>query len=183
LNERRRRQGCWLALTGLWAAWLLHMTLTPDSTPNTNFPLPFRDHVQALGCVLTACPQRADSLHALVVDLLGNVAVFVPLGVGLAALLHCSPVVRPGSRWAVRPGSRRATLLLCVLGGALLSSFIEVVQFTMPTRAADLTDLALNSLGAALGAQAYLVLTESSLWANITRPRDANTEENERWCK
>jgi VanZ family protein len=151
------------------------MTLTPDSTPNTNFPLPFRDHAQALGCVLSACPHSAESLRALVVDLLGNVAVFVPLGVGLAALLYRPPVVRPGSR--------RVTLLLCVLGGALLSSFIEAVQFTMPTRAADLTDLALNSLGAALGAQACLVLTESCLWATISRPRDANTEENERWCK
>ena len=170
MNERRRRQGCWSALTGLWAAWLLYMTLTPDSTPNTNFPLPFRDHAQALGCVLTACPHRASSLRALVVDLLGNVAVFVPLGVGLAALLH-------------RSLGQKATLVLCILGGALLSAFIEAVQFTMPTRAADLTDLALNSLGAALGAQACLVLTESCLWATITRPRDANTEENERWCK
>lgn len=179
MNERRRRQGCWLALTGLWTAWLLYMTLTPDSTPNTNFPLPFRDHARALGCVLTACPHSANSLRALVVDLLGNVAVFVPLGVGLAALLH-----RSARLTMYRPSrSQKTTLLLCILGGALLSSFIEAVQFTMPTRAADLTDLALNSLGAALGAQVYLVLTESSLWANITRPRVANTEENERWCK
>jgi glycopeptide antibiotics resistance protein len=168
-----------LALTGLWAAWLLYMTLTPDSTPNANFPLPFRDHAQALGCVLTACPRSANSLRALFIDLLGNVAVFVPLGVGLAVVLHREP----GRTMHHPPRDRKTTLLLCLLGGALLSTFIETVQYTIPTRAADLTDLALNSLGAALGAQALLVLTESSLWATITRPRDANTEENERWCK
>ncbi len=140
-----------MALTSLWVAWLLYMTLTPDNTPNSNVPVPFLGHAQALYCVLTACPQSADSLRALFVDLLGNIAVFIPLGVGLAALLH-----RP-------PRSRRTVLALCVLGGALLSAAIETVQFTMPTRVADLTDLALNSLGTALGAALWLVLTEFSL--------------------
>jgi glycopeptide antibiotics resistance protein len=186
LNGTRRHQGRWLALTSLWTAWLLYMTLTPDNTPNTNVPVPFLGHAQALHCVLTACPQSADSLRALCVDLLGNVAVFMPLGVGLAALLHRSARLTMHRPRAVRPGSRRATLVLCILGGALLSSSIEAVQYTMPTRAADLTDLALNSLGTALGA---------ALWQSTRRvdriffvgyhnkAEGADTKENERWCK
>ncbi len=139
-------------LTSLWVAWLLYMTLTPDNTPNTNTLVPFRDHARALRCVLTACPQSAASLRALFVDLLGNVAVFIPLGVGLAALLHRPP----RSQRVVSLAEWRAVLVLCILGGALLSATIETVQLTIPTRAADLTDLALNSLGTALGAALWL---------------------------
>ncbi|MGD9101607.1 MAG: VanZ family protein [Anaerolineae bacterium] len=131
-------------MTGLWAGWLLYMTLTPDNTPNTNNLVPFLDHARSLRCVLTGCAERAASLRHLSVDLMGNVAVFVPLGIGLAALLH-----RPSR-------GRRASLALCVLGGACLSLTIELVQFSMPSRAADSGDLLLNSLGTALGAALWL---------------------------
>jgi glycopeptide antibiotics resistance protein len=133
-----------LVVTGLWVGWLLYMTLTPDNTPNTNSLVPFLGHMRALRCVLRGCAERAGSLRYLGVDLLGNVAVFVPLGVGLAALLQ-----RPSR-------GRRASLALCVLGGACLSLTIELVQFNMPTRAADSSDLLLNSLGTALGAALWL---------------------------
>ena len=125
--------------------WLLYMTLTPDKTSNTNRLIPFLGHARALRCVLTACAERAAFLRYLFVDLLGNVAVFIPLGVGLAGLLHRSP------------RRRGVSLAWCVLGGALLSLTIESIQFNMPTRAADSTDVFLNSLGAALGAALWLV--------------------------
>ncbi len=142
--ENRRHRVRWLIVTGLWVGWLLYVTLTPDNIPNTNSLIPFLDHARALRCVLTACAKRAASVRHLFVDL-GNVAVFIPLGVGLAGLLH-------------RPPRRRGVCLAwCVLGGALLSLTIESVQFNMPTRAADSTDVALNSLGAALGAALWLV--------------------------
>jgi len=143
--ENHRHRARWLIVTGLWVGWLLYMTLTPDNIPNTNRLIPFLGHARALRCVLTACAESAASARYLFVDFLGNVAVFIPLGVGLAGLLH-------------RPPRRRGVCLAwCVLGGALLSLTIESVQFNMPTRAADSTDVALNSLGAALGAALWLV--------------------------
>lgn len=121
------------------------MTLTPDDTPNTNNLIPFLDHAWALHCVLTGCPESTASLRHLFVDFLGNIVVFIPLGVGLAGLLH-RPPRHPG-----------VSLLWCILGGASLSLIIESMQFNMPTRAADLTDLLLNSLGTALGAALWLL--------------------------
>ncbi len=142
----RHHRARWLIVTGLWVGWLLYMTLTPDDTPNTNSLIPFLGHARALRCVLTACAERAASVRYLCVDLMGNVAVFIPLGVGLAGLFH-----RP-------PRRRGVSLALCVLGGALLSLTIESIQFDMPTRAADSTDVLLNSLGAALGAALWLIM-------------------------
>ncbi len=81
------------------------------------------------------------------------------------------------------PRRRRATLLLCILGGALLSSSIEAVQFTMPTRVADLTDLVLNSLGTALGAALWLFMRRVDRIFFVGYHNIADTEENERWCK
>jgi glycopeptide antibiotics resistance protein len=121
------------------------MTLTPDNIANDNNLVPFRDHVKALRCVLVGCPQASSSFRFLFVDLLGNVAVFVPLGVGLVGLLN-----RPTR-------SRRVTLMLVVVGGVLLSLFIESIQINIPTRAADLTDVLLNSLGTAVGAALVLL--------------------------
>jgi glycopeptide antibiotics resistance protein len=144
----RHNRILWLGATCLWAGWLLYMTLTPDNTPNTNRLIPFLGHVRALRCVLTGCPQTTASLRSLFVDLLGNIAVFVPLGVGLSGLLH-----RP-------PRRRRVSLALAILGGAFLSLTIESIQFSMPSRAADLTDLLLNSLGTALGAIFFFVKCE-----------------------
>jgi VanZ family protein len=134
-----RRQILWLGATGLWVGWLLYMTLTPDDIANNDNLIPFRDHVQALHCVLTGCPQVLSSFRFLFIDLIGNVAVFVPLGVGLVGLLN-----RPTR-------SRRVSLALAVVGGVLLSLFIESVQIGIPTRAADLTDVLLNGLGTAVG--------------------------------
>ncbi len=74
---------------------------------------------------------------AWVIDTLGNIVIFVPLGAGAA--------------WLLWMRSKR-----CWLGGMLtglgLSLFIEVLQVFSPTRVVSWRDVGLNTLGAALGA-------------------------------
>ena len=74
----------------------------------------------------------------LLIDLAGNVAVFVPLGATLALAL------------GGRPAGHR--LLLATLIGAFLSAGIELAQTALPTRAAQLDDWLLNTVGTASGA-------------------------------
>ena len=73
------------------------------------------------------------------VDLLLNIAGFVPLGV----------VVYSYWAWAKNP--RRAVLYTVLIGG-FLSLAIEVLQAYIPRRVSGMTDIITNTLGAALGA-------------------------------
>ncbi len=116
----------WWALTGVVAAWLLWMTLRSNQTVAAN-----------LSPLTGAAAERGISAH-LLIDLAGNVAVFVPLGAALALAL--------GGQTAGR------RLLLATLGGAGLSLFIELAQTAIPSRVSAPGDWALNTLGAALGA-------------------------------
>lgn len=62
-----------------------------------------------------------------------NVAMFVPVGVLAALLLH-------RRRWP-----------LAFVAGFALTTFIELVQLLLPGRVSDPRDLVLNTLGASLG--------------------------------
>ena len=133
----------WAATAAFFAGLVLLMTLSPDTTPNTTNLVPFREHGAAWSCLLRNCAGAADSARFLVRDVLGNVAVFVPIGLAVAAALR---------------GSRRRRLSLATLAGFLLSLFIETVQFGIATRATDVDDLIFNTLGALLGAGTYALL-------------------------
>jgi glycopeptide antibiotics resistance protein len=122
---------------------LVWLTLRPDDSPNANGLIPFVDHGQAFYCVLTWCPNARACLRFLLIDLLGNLLVFVPLGVSLAGWLD-----RGRARW--RCG------FLAALGGLALSATVESIQIGIPTRAGDTTDVILNTLGTAIGALIWL---------------------------
>ena len=136
----------WLAVA-LIVIWLLSMTLRPSSQPNGINLVPFSQKWPALVCVLTRCSEIRDSAIFLFVDVLGNIAVFVPLGAALAvATLPTRAVI--GQR--TRSGKRR--WLAIVAAGFLLSLSIELAQLAIPTRATDVDDVILNTLGTAIGA-------------------------------
>ncbi len=118
----------WWVLAAAVSAWLLWMTLRPNQAVATN-----------LAPLTTSAAKQGISPH-LLIDLAGNVVVFVPLGMALALALRD------------RPAGRR--LLLAAVGGAGLSLVIELVQTTIPTRAAALGDWLLNTVGAGVGAVA-----------------------------
>jgi glycopeptide antibiotics resistance protein len=112
-------------------AWLLWMTLRPMATVSGD-----------LAAVTQSAAARRLTPH-LLIQVLGNVVVFVPLGF-LAAI--ASAERRPRFLWALGVGSG---LSLC----------IELAQLLIPTRMSGVDDWLLNTIGTALGAGLALALT------------------------
>jgi len=127
-DKRERLIGRWLwSLAALAVAmWLLWMTLRPNATVASDLAL------------LTE-PAAARGISSFwLIDVMGNIAVFMPLG-GTVAL-------------ALGHRSTRARLILATMAGALLSATIEGLQMMLPSRVSALDDWLLNTLGAAFGA-------------------------------
>lgn len=133
----------WLAAAGLSLAVVLWLTLREDryvtwaNLTGSNF-VPLRHHLAAFRCWLDDCAAAAAAREYLLVDVVGNVLLFLPLGLTFAAAS-----TRPG-RWA-RLGA-------ATLSALLLSLSIEVLQLAMPSRASDVDDVLFNTLGALVGA-------------------------------
>ncbi len=115
------------------ALWLLWMTLRPQAQVTAELaPL--------------AAPAVARGISSgFLIDKLGNVAVFVPLGAAAAL--------------ALTGKSRLTRLLAATAGGATLSAAIEFAQFFVPGRDSSLKDWLLNTLGALIGAAIAVILT------------------------
>jgi glycopeptide antibiotics resistance protein len=94
---------------------------------------------------------RIDELHTanesayVVLEILANVAMFVPFGV-LVWLAFARP------RW-----------WLVVLFGFVTTATIELVQSTMPTRYSTVSDVVANTLGAATGVFLVRVLADRAV--------------------
>ncbi len=100
--------------------------------------VPLRHHLAALRCVLEDCAAADTARHYLMVDVVGNVLLFLPIGFTFAG---AAPAVGRGRRF-----------LVGVVAAALLSAGIEVVQLNLASRATDVDDVLFNTLGAMLGA-------------------------------
>lgn len=100
--------------------------------------VPLRHHWAALRCVINDCAAAAAARHYLMVDVVGNVLLFLPIGFTFAG---AAPVAGRGRRVAVG-----------VVAAALLSTAIEVAQLYLASRATDVDDILFNTLGAVLGA-------------------------------
>jgi glycopeptide antibiotics resistance protein len=138
------RQVGWAA-AALVAVWILSMTLTPGRAANEINLVPFSQKAAAITCLLANCSWHRRALAFLMIDGLGNAAVFVPLGAALAVARR--PVIRrqrarPAFGWPLR---------VALLGG-LFSLGIELAQLAVPGRATDVDDVILNTLGTLLGA-------------------------------
>jgi glycopeptide antibiotics resistance protein len=123
---RPRHSWVWWTLSAVVAVWLLWMTLRPNRAVATD-----------LARLIEPAAERGVSAHVLI-DLAGNVLVFLPLGAALALALRDRPVGHRLS-WAT-------------LGGAGLSLAVELIQMAIPSRVAALDDWLLNTGGAFLGA-------------------------------
>ncbi|GAA2248943.1 hypothetical protein GCM10010401_23480 [Rarobacter faecitabidus] len=122
------------ALLGLWCLALVAMTLRDESPSHTISAV--AQWVSALGLPLTFNQAEA----------IGNVGIFIPLGL-LAQLL----VQQGRPRWTAAQRWRAA--LLVTLAGGAASLGIELIQgWLLPGRVASLQDVALNTLGTAIGA-------------------------------
>lgn len=76
-----------------------------------------------------------------VTDVVVNVALFVPVGIGLAGVIS--------SRWR---STTAAVVAVALAGGALLASAVEIVQGLSLVRYPSVTDVVANATGAAIGA-------------------------------
>lgn len=76
-----------------------------------------------------------------VVDIVGNFAVFVPLGWALHRVTR---------RWSLFP--RTVNLVAVSIAVAAFSLTIETVQYFLPSRYSSFVDVVTNSLGGILGA-------------------------------
>lgn len=141
----------WWFLIALITLWLLSMTLSA-LRPVRYFDhinlIPFSALSRAFGCLLDrSCPFQRRAFVFLLINVLGNIVVFIPLGVSLAGALHqhnCWQTIRRGT-----------------MGGFILSLVIELMQLAIPTRATDVDDLIFNTLGATLGVLFFLLLSRS----------------------
>lgn len=129
---------------------ILWLTLWPAGLPGdpaaTNLK-PLEHHGRALQVLLDGTSRRANReaiVRYLVGDVLGNVVLFVPLGLALA-----------GATGAGRPAGVR----LATAGGlgAGLSVTVEGIQLLVPGRATDVDDVIFNTLGALVGGAFLLV--------------------------
>ncbi len=119
----------WRLLAAASVLWLLWMTQRPQEAL-----------VADLALLTESAAARGISSHILI-SIAGNVAVFLPLGLAVTRSLAL--------------GRRLAPLAALVGGaafGALVSACIEVLQMLSPGRFPDWRDLALNTLGALVGA-------------------------------
>lgn len=133
----------WLLGAGLSVAVVMWLTLREDeyvqwSNLTGRNLVPLRHHLAAFDCWLHDCPAADAALQYLLVDVVGNLLLFVPLGLTFAAAS-----TRAGA-WS--------RLAAATASGMLLSVLIEVVQLAMPSRASDVDDVLFNTLGALLGA-------------------------------
>lgn len=143
------RWGWWLWL-GATTSWLLWMTLHPDGyfTPKQVNWIPLSEHGWALTCLIqNSCVSQRRALWFLLIDVIGNVIVFIPVGFGLAGVLHQTSLC--------------STFRLATLGGFGLSLLIELSQLAIPSRSTDVDDLIFNTLGAAIGALGFVLLRQS----------------------
>lgn len=116
----------WWMIALAVTAWLLWMTLRPNTTVATD-----------LAPLTVPATQRGISLYWLI-GIAGNIVVFAPLGAAVALALGDHPA--------------KLRLLGGSGAGALLSAAIELAQLALPSRVSAVGDWALNTVGAAIGA-------------------------------
>ena len=142
----------WWLLIGLTTAWLLWLTLRPDRyfNPNQLNLIPLAEHGGALSCLIhNNCFSSRRAFWFLLIDVIGNMVVFMPLGFGLAG--------------ALRQATWPQTLRLAAMGGFGLSLTIELFQLTIPSRTTDIDDLIFNTLGAVIGALVFILLLPANV--------------------
>ena len=107
------------------------LVFDPDSV------IPFRINMVPLVHML-----EYDSIRDIIWNVVGNAAMFIPSGIVLPILYR-----KLDGFWKV------------VAGGALISLCIEILQLPFASRASDVDDLVLNTLGVAVGYGIYEAIT------------------------
>jgi len=136
-------------------AFLLYLLVLFDLTLFA-FPNASRDPNELLNLV----PLKTVALYLhkggweMVVNILGNLAAFMPMGFLL-------PLLR----------SKRTSTGSIILTSAAVSILIEALQYASHRRVADIDDILLNAVGGVLGYLVYRILQVSWDWATVMTAR------------
>jgi glycopeptide antibiotics resistance protein len=112
--------------------------------------VPFEEYVEATTCMLQGCEHARRWLLFVLVDGVGNLVVFMPLGAALDYALKDRVPVQ---------GRRLGTIALL---GASISIGYEIIQLWIPGRVTAVDDVVINTTGTALGAAFAMGI--SSVW-------------------
>jgi hypothetical protein len=114
----------------------------PD-IPYKYAPMPFESYAWMIPCLIDpACPGDRWILKMIAINGVGNVVVFMPIGIALyIALMLSKPDQRVNRR-----------ILIATLIGFMISLSYEIIQIWIPGRVVATDDLITNTLGTALGA-------------------------------
>lgn len=128
---------CYLALVLYLtlAAWNYGASFEPGGFNGRNYNFyPFRS--------IFRITFYSPTIYDPIVILLGNIALFIPLGLFLPCLFpSCQTIVRT------------------MTASFFVSLFIEVSQFTFTSRVADVDDLILNTTGGLIGYCFFMIIT------------------------
>jgi glycopeptide antibiotics resistance protein len=141
-----RSMGAWLTviLVILALSWLaLGHGGVVETTGNSIRLIPFEEYVEKFACIVNDCPNAAVSRAFLLINGLGNMVVFAPLGASLYVAL--SNMQKTG---------RASKILFATALGIAVSTIFEIAQFWIPGRVVASDDVILNTIGTALGAVA-----------------------------
>ncbi len=146
----RRRFFPWLIVGAVFLVltWIALGHTGPASESARFSLIPFSEYGWALACVFSTCDPAARS-HAwlfLLINGLGNVVVFIPLGLALYIALRYSAQ------------SPRKRLLSVMWSGVGVSLFYELAQLWIPGRIVASDDILTNGCGALLGGWLALLL-------------------------
>ncbi|MGO4255142.1 VanZ family protein [Marmoricola sp. RAF53] len=153
----RHRAARALALTfcGIWAAGVSLVTLRPrPALVSASGETVTRSIDVVPGRELVASTFNSVSAHVFVEQVVGNVALFLPLGIGLGML-----------GVAVAGGGR---LRLGLIVGAAAGLVVEVLQWVIGTgRVSSVDDIVLAAVGTALGLVAFGRITRGHVTAQM----------------
>jgi len=135
----------WLLIALLSGAVILFLALSPNKDYGyaaINLK-PLVRPEKAIRCVLTHCPNFQNMLWLIIINVIGNIVAFIPIGYG----------------WVVFAQTFLAKKYaggIAIAVGFTLSLSIELLQLNVAGRFSDIDDLIFNTLGTIIGVLLYL---------------------------
>lgn len=102
--------------------------------------IPFAHTDRMMRCLVQNCSFTERAARFILIDTIGNIVVFSPLGAALNFAI------------ALYERSRPRTIIIATLIGMVVSIIYEIAQIWIPGRAVASDDVILNTIGAGLGA-------------------------------
>lgn len=143
-NEKSLTRWMWLFVALLSGAFILFLALLPNKEYGyaaINLK-PLVHPAQAIQCVLTHCPNFQNSLSLVIINIIGNIVAFIPIGYGFTAFTKTFL-------------KKRYATVIAITAGFGLSLSIELLQLNVIGRISDIDDLIFNTLGTLIGVSLY----------------------------